>query len=103
MLPHWGHKHSLRVFSYEGKPFNRAFTVAWQKALKRADIENFRWHDLRHTWASWLGQNGMPLADNQVMDGWETYAMMKLYAHLLPAHLAQRARAIDDLIITDLA
>lgn len=52
------------------KPFNRAYTVAWQKALKRAGIENFRWHALHHTWASWLAQKGVPLTDIQEMGGW---------------------------------
>jgi integrase len=87
-------KHPVRVFTYEGKPFNRAYTVAWQKTLKRAGIENFRWHDLRHTWASWLAQKGVPLSDIQEMGGWETYAMVKRYAHLLPAHLAHRAELL---------
>jgi integrase len=96
-------KHPVRVFTYDGKPFNRAYTVAWQKALKRAGIENFRWHDLRHTWASWLAQKGVPLTDIQEMGGWETYAMVKRYAHLLPAHLAHRAKVIDELIDTKLA
>jgi integrase len=96
-------KHPVRVFTYNGKPFNRAYTVAWQKALKRAGIENFRWHDLRHTWASWLAQKGVPLTDIQEMGGWETFAMVKRYAHLLPAHLAHRAKVIDELIDTNLA
>ena len=73
-------KHPTRVFTYEGKPFDRAYTKAWQKALKRAGIENFRWHDLRHTWASWLAQNGVPLSDIQEMGGWETYAMVEVAA-----------------------
>lgn len=96
-------KHPIRVFTYNGKPFNRAYTVAWQKALKRAGIDNFRWHDLRHTWASWLAQKGVPLTDIQEMGGWETFAMVKRYAHLLPAHMAHHAKVIDELIGTDLA
>lgn len=40
------------------KPVKQCNTAAWRKALKRADIENFHWHDLRHTWASWHVQNG---------------------------------------------
>ena len=94
-------KHPVRVFTYAGKPYNRAYTKAWQKALKRAGIENFRWHDLRHTWASWLAQKGVPLSDIQEMGGWETPAMVRRYAHLSPAHLAHRAQLLDGLIDTN--
>ena len=54
------------------------------KALKRAGIDNFRWHDLRHTWASWLAHKGVPLNDIQEMGAWETAAMVRRYAHLSP-------------------
>jgi integrase len=62
-------KHDLFVFTYEGKPVTRANNHAWRKALKRAKIENFRWHDLRHTWASWHIQNGTPLAELKDLGG----------------------------------
>jgi len=74
-----------------------------QKALKRAGIENFRWHDLRHTWASWLAQKGVPMHDIQEMGGWETAAMVRRYTHLSPAHLAHRAKLLDGVIDTNSA
>lgn len=46
-------KHPDRVFTYEGKPMFQVSSMAWYKALQRARIEDFRWHDLRHTLASW--------------------------------------------------
>jgi integrase len=38
------------VFTYEGKPVFRVSSTAWCKDLKLAGIEDFRRHDLRHTW-----------------------------------------------------
>jgi integrase len=96
-------RHPKRVFTYQGQSYRRIYTKAWQKALKRAGIENSRWHDLRHTWASWLAQKGVPLSDIQEMGGWETPAMVKRYAHLSPAHLAHRAKLLDGLIGTNSA
>ncbi len=42
-------KHPVYVFTYRGKPVTQLTTKAWYHALVRAGIENFRWHDLRHT------------------------------------------------------
>jgi hypothetical protein len=73
-------KHPERVFTYEGKPVRYVNTKAWRTALKRTGIADFRWHDLRHTWASWLIQNGTPLYDLQEMGGWKSAAMVRRYA-----------------------
>ncbi|KHT21039.1 integrase [Pectobacterium brasiliense] len=73
--------------------------TAWNAALKRAGIENFRFHDLRHTWASWLIQSGVPLSALQEMGGWESMEMVRRYAHLSPSHLTQHAKQIDAIFI----
>jgi len=41
--------------------------TAWRIGLNRAGITDFRFHDLRHTWASWLIQSGVPLSALQEM------------------------------------
>ena len=91
-------KHPVRVFTYKKKPLGWANTKGWREALKRAGIENFRWHDLRHTWASWHAQNGTPLHVLQEMGGWETASMVRRYAHLAPAHLQQHAETVAGLL-----
>ncbi len=45
-------KHLRYVFTYLGKHMHQVNGKAWKGALKRAGIENFRWHDLRHTCAA---------------------------------------------------
>jgi len=87
--------HPERVFTYEGKPIAWANTLGWRKALKRAGLADFRWHDLRHTWASWHVQNGTPLHVLQEMGAWETASMVRRYVHLAPAHLAPHAAVVD--------
>jgi len=65
--------------------------TAWRNALSRAGIENFRWHDLRHTWASWHVQNGTSLQELQVLGGWASLEMVLRYAHLSGDHLKAAA------------
>lgn len=84
-------KHPQRVFTYRGNPVAWANTKSWQNALKRAGIEDFRWHDLRHTWASWLAQLGTPLNVLQELGGWESESMVRRYAHLAPAQLIEHS------------
>ena len=79
------------MFTYKDKPVAKAGTLAWRKALKRAGIEHFRWHDLRHTWASWHVQNGTPLHILKELGGWASYEMVQRYAHLAPEHFAKFA------------
>lgn len=92
-------KHPQRVFTYRGRPIRCANTPAWQDALERAGIDNFRWHDLRHTWATWQRQAGTPTHELQRLGGWRTGAMVERYAHLAPDHLATAASRLDSVLI----
>lgn len=51
----------------------------WNAALRRAGIKDFRFHDLIHTWASWLVQAGVALSVLQEMGGWESIEMVRRY------------------------
>ena len=84
-------KHPSQVFSYKGKPIVQVNTKAWHKALDRVGIADFRWHDLRHTWASWHVQNGTPLNALQELGVWESADMVRRYAHLGQNHLEDYA------------
>ncbi|WP_347251566.1 site-specific integrase [Legionella sp.] len=90
----WG-LNSTYVFTYLGKAVSRCNNHAWQKALVRAGIENFRWHDLRHTWASWHVQNGTSLQELQQLGGWSDYEMVLRYAHLSSDHLKIAAERVS--------
>lgn len=84
-------KNITYVFTYNGKKVTQVNTKTWHKALNRVGIENFRWHDLRHTWASWHVQQGTPLFALQELGGWESPEMVRKYAHLACEHLAPYA------------
>ena len=95
-------KHQTHVFSFRGRPIRQVSTKAWYQALERAGVQDFRWHDLRHTWAGWHVQNGTPLFALQELGGWESPEMVRRYAHLSAEHLAPYAdrlcasRVVDD-------
>ncbi|MHB1690220.1 MAG: site-specific integrase [Thiomonas sp.] len=63
----------------------------WETALKRAGIEDFHWHDLRHTCASYLAMSGASLAEIAEILGHKTLAMVKRYSHLSHDHVASVA------------
>ena len=70
------------------------FKTAWAKLLRRADITRFRWHDLRHHFASRLVQRGVPLNTVRDLLGHGSIAMSLRYAHLAPD---QRCEAVSKL------
>ncbi len=83
------------VFTYNGKPVWQVNTRSWRKAVARAGLKDFRWHDLRHTWASWHVQAGTPQGVLQELGGWESSEMVRRYAHLDARSLAQYAGGIS--------
>ncbi|NHR05764.1 site-specific integrase [Chromobacterium haemolyticum] len=91
-------KHPKYVFTYRGSKLKQKAATGFKNALKRAGINNFRFHDLRHTWASWLVQAGVPLHIIQELGGWHSIEMVKRYAHLAPEHLREHVESIDSLI-----
>ena len=91
-------RHDDFVFTYRRKPLGQVNTRAWRAALRRAGIDDFRWHDLRHTWASWLVQNGTLLYDLQKVSGWKSPEMVRRHAHLAPAQMARHAEVVGGLL-----
>jgi hypothetical protein len=78
--PHW-------VFARRRAPVHQTSTRTWYEAVARAGLDDFCWHDLRHTWASWHVQNGTPLHVLQELGGWSSFRMVQRYAHLSSEHL----------------
>lgn len=96
-------KHPTHVFSFRGMPIVQVSTKAWYTALEAAGIEDFRWHDLRHTWASWHVQQGTPLFALQELGGWESASMVRRYAHMAAEHLAPYADRLCALRVVESA
>jgi integrase len=87
-------QHERYVFTYRGKPIRQVNTKAWQAAVRKAGLVNFRWHDLRHTWASWHAQAGTPLNVLQELGGWASAVMVRRYAHLGVKQLREHAERV---------
>jgi integrase len=62
------------------------FDSHWYSALKAAGIDDLRFHDLRHTTASYLAQQGASLLEIADTLGHRTMAMVKRYSHLAQSH-----------------
>src|ERR1019366_1252080 len=74
-------KHLRFCFTYQGKPITWGLTnSAWHTALEKAGIEDFRFHDIRHTWASWHRQAGTSCDELKELGGWKSRQMVDRYA-----------------------
>jgi integrase len=70
----------------------------WETALKNAGIEDFRFHDLRHSAASYLAMNGASLAEIAEVLGHKTLQMVRRYAHLSEAHTTNVVASMNEKI-----
>ena len=73
----------------------------WEKALEDAGIEDFRFHDLRHSAASYLAQGGASLAVIAEILGHKTLAMVKRYSHFDTAHKSEEVARMTEKIFGD--
>ena len=79
-----------------GEPYKLVSTV-FKDAVDRAKIENFHFHDLRHTFASRLVMAGVDLRTIQALMGHKSINMTLRYAHLAPEHLKKAVEVLDTL------
>lgn len=75
---------SAWVFCRKSGERNRTIQSSWAAVLEAAGLEDFRFHDLRHTCGSWLVQSGVALADVKEVLGHGTIRMTERYAHNAP-------------------
>jgi len=68
--------------------------ASWKTAREVCGLEHVRWHDLRHTCASWLVQAGVSLHTVSEVLGHSSLAMTRRYAHLAPEHLADAIKKL---------
>lgn len=93
-------QHPEYVFAYAGKPM-KSPKRGWTDAVKKSGIPHVRWHDLRHTWASWHLQNGTTLAELKELGGWHSIEMVLVYAHLVPGFTNKVANNSAPPAVTD--
>jgi integrase len=82
------------VFSENGKPYQGVKT-GWWPALKKAKIEGFRFHDLRHTFGSRLGMAGIDIRTIQELMGHKDIKMTMRYLHPTPEHKKNVVKVLD--------
>lgn len=89
-------KHPQVCFTYKGKPIGWELSNGgWHKALEKANIQDFRFHDLRHTWASWHRQAGTSCDELKDLGGWKSREMVDRYAKFATDNLQFAASRIE--------
>jgi len=78
----------------QGKPC-RNFRTAFEHAVQQAGLEDFTFHDLRHTFASRLVMSGVDLLTVKELLGHKGIAMTLRYTHLTTDHKQRAVRALE--------
>ena len=86
------------VFSSDQKNQPIEIRKAWNNALNKSEIEDFRFHDLRHCAASYLAMNGATLTEIAEVLGHKTLQMVKRYTHLSESHTARVVESMNNKI-----
>jgi len=91
------------VFPSPVRPEQHWRDFRWQfgNAVKKADIHNFRFHDIRHTFASHLVMSGVDLMTVKELLGHATLTMTMRYSHLAPDHRMRAIKTLDSAYQTD--
>jgi len=74
------------------------FRSYWEAAVEATQLGDFRFHDLRHTFASWAIQRGATLPEVKDLLGHHSLAMVMRYAHLAPEHLRSAVSRLDTVL-----
>jgi len=85
---------SFVCVNHEGRPI-RSIKRSFSTACKRADITDFRIHDLPHTFASWRVTDGVPLLELRLLLDHNTTKMTERYAHLAMGNLKSAVSLLD--------
>lgn len=89
-------KHPQYCFTFRDEPIKaNVSNTAWFAALEKAGLADFRFHDLRHTWASWHRQAGTSCDELRELGGWKTRSMVDRYAKFATEHLTIAAARIE--------
>jgi integrase len=74
---------------------------AWENARDAAQLEDFRFHDLRHSTASYLAMKGASLVEIAEVLGHRTLQMVRRYAHLSESHVKGLVESLGEDIFAD--